>query len=143
MVLGTGKKALESQVTALEKVHPGLAAGVVKFSNPMAHTITAGADYMLVPSRFEPCGLIQLHAMQVRGRPGGGGSGWAVGVVVSDGWGARKVVCVCVSVCVRGWVCVKQAPPPTAAPQHLTPPLSPVPKTVRHRAPSGVHGWAG
>ena len=138
VILGTGKKALESQVKNLEKQFPGLAAGVVKFSNPMAHTITAGAlsgvrgrgreglraekalrfggwqdaaprqaghvaavvtqahsisttlmgwsclptplplqplpsgaDFMVVPSRFEPCGLIQLHAMQVRPCSGG------------------------------------------------------------------------
>lgn len=64
VILGTGKKALEAQVKNLAKSHPGVAAGVVKFSNPMAHTITAGADFMVVPSRFEPCGLIQLHAMQ-------------------------------------------------------------------------------
>ncbi|EFN54355.1 hypothetical protein CHLNCDRAFT_58262 [Chlorella variabilis] len=64
VILGTGKKALEAQVKALSKTFPGVAAGVVKFSNPMAHCITAGADFMLVPSRFEPCGLIQLHAMQ-------------------------------------------------------------------------------
>lgn len=43
VILGTGKKALESQVKNLEKQFPGLAAGVVKFSNPMAHNITAGA----------------------------------------------------------------------------------------------------
>lgn len=64
VILGTGKKALESQVKALATQFPGMAAGVVKFSNPMAHMITAGSDFMLVPSRFEPCGLIQLHAMQ-------------------------------------------------------------------------------
>ena len=67
-MLGTGKKALEAAVTNLNVELPGLAAGVVKFSNPMAHLITAGADYMMVPSRFEPCGLIQLHAMNVSGR---------------------------------------------------------------------------
>ena len=64
VVLGTGKKKLEALVKTLDKEFPGVAAGVVKFSTPMAHYITAGADFMLVPSRFEPCGLIQLHAMQ-------------------------------------------------------------------------------
>eukprot|EP00741_Cyanophora_paradoxa_P021063 tig00021332_g20331.t1 len=28
------------------------------------HTLMAGADYIVVPSRFEPCGLVQLHAMR-------------------------------------------------------------------------------
>ncbi|EIE21159.1 granule-bound starch synthase [Coccomyxa subellipsoidea C-169] len=62
-ILGTGRKTLEAQVKSLQKELPGV-AGVVKFSSPLAHLITAGADFMLVPSRFEPCGLIQLHAMQ-------------------------------------------------------------------------------
>ncbi len=65
VILGTGKKALEASVKNLSKSFPGLAAGIVQFSNPLAHLITAGSDFMLVPSRFEPCGLIQLHAMQV------------------------------------------------------------------------------
>ncbi len=65
VILGTGMKKLEAAVKALSKAYPGRCAGVVKFSAPMAHLICAGADYMLVPSRFEPCGLIQLQAMQV------------------------------------------------------------------------------
>ena len=63
VVLGTGKKKLEAAVEALGDLSPSV-AGVVKFSEPTAHLITAGADFLLVPSRFEPCGLIQLHAMQ-------------------------------------------------------------------------------
>lgn len=62
-ILGTGKKAIEKQVEQLDKMSAGT-AGVVKFSQPVAHLITAGADFMLVPSRFEPCGLVQLHAMR-------------------------------------------------------------------------------
>lgn len=64
VILGTGMKKLEAAVKALSKAYPGRCAGVVKFSAPLAHLICAGADYMLVPSRFEPCGLIQLQAMQ-------------------------------------------------------------------------------
>ncbi|CAD7703004.1 unnamed protein product [Ostreobium quekettii] len=63
-VLGTGKKKFETQVKALETKFPDMAKGIVKFSPRLAHLITAGSDYMLVPSRFEPCGLTQLHAMQ-------------------------------------------------------------------------------
>lgn len=64
IVLGTGKKHLEKQLEELDTKFPGKAVGVVKFNTPLAHMITAGADFMLVPSRFEPCGLIQLHAMR-------------------------------------------------------------------------------
>eukprot|EP01025_Chloroclados_australasicus_P048520 TRINITY_DN54_c8_g1_i3.p1 TRINITY_DN54_c8_g1~~TRINITY_DN54_c8_g1_i3.p1 ORF type:complete len:648 (+),score=104.64 TRINITY_DN54_c8_g1_i3:27-1970(+) len=64
VVLGTGKKKYETVVKSIEKEYPSSAKGIVKFSAPLAHMITAGADFMLVPSRFEPCGLIQLHSMQ-------------------------------------------------------------------------------
>lgn len=63
VILGTGKKAMEAQVLKLDKTYPDAVKGVVKFDVPLAHLIIAGADFMLVPSRFEPCGLIQLHAM--------------------------------------------------------------------------------
>ena len=38
--------------------------GWVGFSVPMAHRITAAVDMLLMPSRFEPCGLNQLYAMK-------------------------------------------------------------------------------
>eukprot|EP00850_Spirogloea_muscicola_P007942 SM000041S15501 [mRNA] locus=s41:446932:451623:- [translate_table: standard] len=64
VVLGTGKKYLEKQLEVLETKYPDKARGIVKFNVPLAHQMTAGADFMVVPSRFEPCGLIQLHAMR-------------------------------------------------------------------------------
>lgn len=64
IVLGTGKKDMEKQIKQLETKYPGTAVGVVKFNVPLAHMIIGGADFMLIPSRFEPCGLIQLHAMR-------------------------------------------------------------------------------
>ncbi|KAF3434172.1 hypothetical protein FNV43_RR25275 [Rhamnella rubrinervis] len=64
IVLGTGKKPMEKQIEQLEVKYPDKARGVAKFNIPLAHMIIAGADFMLIPSRFEPCGLIQLHAMR-------------------------------------------------------------------------------
>ncbi|MBA0852626.1 hypothetical protein Goshw_007740 [Gossypium schwendimanii] len=61
---GTGKKAMEKQIEQLEIQYPDNVRAVAKFNVPLAHMIIAGADYILVPSRFEPCGLIQLHAMR-------------------------------------------------------------------------------
>lgn len=55
---------MEKQLEQLETIYPDKARGVAKFNVPLAHMIIAGADFILVPSRFEPCGLIQLHAMR-------------------------------------------------------------------------------
>jgi granule-bound starch synthase len=63
VILGTGKKDMEDKVRSLKERFPGVASGVVEFNSQVAHLINAGADFMMVPSRFEPCGLIQLHAM--------------------------------------------------------------------------------
>ncbi|CAL8137427.1 unnamed protein product [Prunus armeniaca] len=54
IVLGTGKKPMEKQLEQLEIKYPDKARGVAKFNVPLARMITAGADFMLVPSRFEP-----------------------------------------------------------------------------------------
>lgn len=54
---------MEKQIEQLEKIYPDKARGVAKFNGPLAHKIIAGADFIVIPSRFEPCGLVQLHAM--------------------------------------------------------------------------------
>jgi granule-bound starch synthase len=64
IILGTGKKKLERQLEAIEAKYPGKVRAVMKFNAPLAHQIMAGADMLVIPSRFEPCGLIQLQAMQ-------------------------------------------------------------------------------
>ncbi|XP_031496069.1 granule-bound starch synthase 1, chloroplastic/amyloplastic-like [Nymphaea colorata] len=63
IALGTGKKHMEKQLEELEVLYPDKARGVAKFNVPLAHKIMAGADFILIPSRFEPCGLVQLQAM--------------------------------------------------------------------------------
>ncbi|KAL5068509.1 hypothetical protein RYX36_019396 [Vicia faba] len=63
VALGTGKKIMEKQIEVLEEKYPGKAIGITKFDSPLAHKIIAGADFIVIPSRFEPCGLVQLHAM--------------------------------------------------------------------------------
>ena len=88
IILGTGKATLEKQVAALDKQFKGQVKGVVKFSAPLAHLMTAGADFILVPSRFEPCGLIQLHAMQYGTVPIVSSTGGLVDTV--SGWFMRE-----------------------------------------------------
>lgn len=64
MFQGTGKKKFEKLLKSMEEKYPGKVRAVVKFNAPLAHLIMAGADVLAVPSRFEPCGLIQLQGMR-------------------------------------------------------------------------------
>jgi starch synthase len=63
-VQGSGDPALEAAFAQAAAAHPGRVAVQLAYDEPMAHRIIAGADAMLVPSRFEPCGLTQLYALR-------------------------------------------------------------------------------
>ncbi|CAI0388469.1 unnamed protein product [Linum tenue] len=63
VMLGTGRQDLEEMLKNLEGQYKDKVRGWVGFCVKTAHRITAGADILLMPSRFEPCGLNQLYAM--------------------------------------------------------------------------------
>ncbi|KAM5581394.1 hypothetical protein ABKV19_010554 [Rosa sericea] len=63
VMLGTGRPDLEQMLREFEHQHRDKVRGWVGFSVETAHRITAGVDILLMPSRFEPCGLNQLYAM--------------------------------------------------------------------------------
>jgi starch synthase len=62
--LGTGDTTLEDGLRWLEGTYKQQARGWVGFDVPFSHRLTAGADILLMPSRFEPCGLNQMYAMK-------------------------------------------------------------------------------
>lgn len=64
VMLGTGRPDLEDMLRNFEGRHRDKVRGWVGFSVKTAHRITAGIDILLMPSRFEPCGLNQLYAMR-------------------------------------------------------------------------------
>ncbi|GFQ02147.1 granule-bound starch synthase 2 chloroplastic/amyloplastic [Phtheirospermum japonicum] len=64
VMLGTGRADLEQMLREFEGRYNDRVRGWVGFSVKTAHRITAGADVLLMPSRFEPCGLNQLYAMR-------------------------------------------------------------------------------
>ncbi|WOL17136.1 granule-bound starch synthase 2, chloroplastic/amyloplastic [Canna indica] len=64
VMLGTGRNDLEEMLRKFEREHHDKVRGWVGFSVKMARRITAGVDILLMPSRFEPCGLNQLYAMK-------------------------------------------------------------------------------
>ena len=63
VVLGTGDQQYEDTFRYYESVNKGTFAACIQYDEARAHRIYAGSDALLVPSRFEPCGLTQLNAM--------------------------------------------------------------------------------
>ncbi|WP_075216696.1 glycogen synthase GlgA [Mongoliimonas terrestris] len=63
-VLGTGEPGLERHFTEAAARYPGRVAAVIGYDEVMAHGLQGGADAILIPSRFEPCGLTQLYGLR-------------------------------------------------------------------------------
>lgn len=63
-LLGSGDAAIEAAFSAAAAMAPSQVACVVGYDEGLAHLIQGGADAILVPSRFEPCGLTQLCALR-------------------------------------------------------------------------------
>jgi starch synthase len=63
-LLGSGDQELEDAFRYSQSTHPRRIGCVIGYDENLAHLIQAGADALLVPSRFEPCGLTQLCALR-------------------------------------------------------------------------------
>ncbi|MCA1405989.1 glycogen synthase GlgA [Ensifer sp. IC3342] len=64
VVLGSGDSALEGALLAAASRHRGHIGMVTGYDEPLSHLMQAGADAILIPSRFEPCGLTQLYGLR-------------------------------------------------------------------------------
>lgn len=64
VVLGTGDRSLEAAFSQAAATYPGMVAARIGYDEALAHLIQGGCDALLVPSRFEPCGLTQLAALR-------------------------------------------------------------------------------
>ncbi|UCF52527.1 MAG: glycogen synthase GlgA [Bradyrhizobium sp.] len=63
-LLGSGNRDLQDRYQAAARAHPGRVGVVIGYYEILAHLIQAGSDALVVPSRFEPCGLTQLCALR-------------------------------------------------------------------------------
>jgi starch synthase len=63
-ILGAGNPEMEQDFAAAAARHPRHVACVIGYDETLAHLMQAGCDALLVPSRFEPCGLTQLCALR-------------------------------------------------------------------------------
>ena len=64
VVQGTGEPALEAAFRMAAHAHPGRVGVLLGYDEAGAHRLVAGVDMMLVPSRFEPCGLTQMYGLR-------------------------------------------------------------------------------
>src|SRR5690606_15724771 len=63
-VLGSGEVALENGFKDAAIRHPGRVGIVTGYDETLSHQVQGGADVMVIPSRFEPCGLTQLYGLR-------------------------------------------------------------------------------
>ncbi|PNG27216.1 glycogen synthase GlgA [Methylocella silvestris] len=68
-VLGSGEPELVRQLLEAAEARPGRVGAVIGYDEAIAHRIQAGADAIVIPSRFEPCGLTQLCALRYGALP--------------------------------------------------------------------------
>lgn len=69
IVLGSGDPALEGAMRALAAQYPGRVAVRIGYDEALSHRLFSGADAVLVPSRFEPCGLTQMYGLRYGALP--------------------------------------------------------------------------
>lgn len=63
-ILGTGDRSLEARFQSVKEQYPQQIGLSLQFDEGRAHRIEAGADMLVMPSRYEPCGLTQLYSLR-------------------------------------------------------------------------------
>jgi len=64
LILGSGEKHIENSLLQLESDFKGSYCSYIGYNEKLSHMMYAGADYLLMPSRVEPCGLNQMYALR-------------------------------------------------------------------------------
>src|SRR6187431_1724724 len=64
LILGSGETAVEGQLESVKHQLSGYVSTYIGYSESLSHLMYAGADFLLMPSRVEPCGLNQMYAMR-------------------------------------------------------------------------------
>lgn len=63
-LLGSGHDYLEAGFAQAQRDHPGKVGAIIGYDEPLSHLMQGGSDAILIPSRFEPCGLTQLYGLR-------------------------------------------------------------------------------
>jgi starch synthase len=64
VILGSGEKDLEAFYALIPARHPGQVGTYIGYSDELSHWIEAGADFFIMPSIYEPCGLNQMYSLK-------------------------------------------------------------------------------
>ncbi len=64
MILGSGSKQIEWQLSQITAQYPGYYNAMIGYDEALSHKLYAAADFLLMPSRVEPCGLNQMYSMR-------------------------------------------------------------------------------
>ncbi|MHA1157921.1 MAG: glycogen synthase GlgA [Alphaproteobacteria bacterium] len=64
VLLGTGERDLEAGFRKAVTSYPDAVGAVIDYDEQLSHLMQAGSDAILIPSRFEPCGLTQLYGLR-------------------------------------------------------------------------------
>ncbi|MFT3980519.1 MAG: glycogen/starch synthase [Ferruginibacter sp.] len=64
LILGSGDKGVEYQLELITRQYVGYYNTQITYNEKLSHQMYAGADFLLMPSRVEPCGLNQMYAMR-------------------------------------------------------------------------------
>ena len=64
IILGTGNPILEAAARRLETDYPDRVRAIIRYDAQLSHRVYAGIDALIIPSRYEPCGLTQMIAMR-------------------------------------------------------------------------------
>jgi starch synthase len=87
---GAGAPEMEARFSALGAAHPRVAVRI-GYDEAMAHRMIAGADAIVVPSRFEPCGLTQMYGLRYGTLPLVARTGGLADTVIEANHAARTV----------------------------------------------------
>ena len=68
-ILGRGEACIEEELRELARQHPGQISARIGFDETEARRLFAGSDFLLMPSRYEPCGLSQMYAQRYASLP--------------------------------------------------------------------------
>jgi starch synthase len=64
LVLGTGESWTQNEFRSLAAQYSGRVAAIIDYNEALSHQIYAGSDFLIMPSRVEPCGLNQMYSMR-------------------------------------------------------------------------------